>query len=596
MRQVFSIVRRMKPPTGRILALGGIAVTAVVLEGLSVIAIYPTLAYVERGGDFLAADPSPVARATVGMLGLLGLKISLSSLLIPTFVLQIARQVANYGRQLVTSRVNYETRTELQLGAISAYLAADVSFFHRHNRSEIFSAAHGHASRAAQVLVGAVDIAMTAMLILVYIAALLAVSPWLSLAAFGLVAPLVFAMRRLVSRGMTLGQELTAETIMIGNRLHEDIQAIRIIKVRGMEATALARFQSMLGRLRHLHEATDRSRILIEAYTHPLLLTLTTATFYVSVAYMNLGLASLGVFVLILMRMIPLISQFNLYRFDLTHSLDGLRRYEVMVDAARRETTILGGAVPFPTLRTGIRFDQVGYAYQTDDGPVPALSDVSFEIRRGETIAFVGRSGAGKSTLADMIPRFLDPDGGRMLFDGIPSDHYDLVALRRSIAFVSQDTVLFDESIRNNINFGLDQPLSDVDMAEILRAAHCAEFIDRLPNGIDTVIGDRGMRLSGGQRQRLAIARALACRPEILVLDEPTSALDSESEGAIQDTLHQLRDRLTIIIIAHRLATIRSADKIAVLDQGRLIGFGAHEDLLETTPTYRRLFEMQMSL
>jgi subfamily B ATP-binding cassette protein MsbA len=240
----------------------------------------------------------------------------------------------------------------------------------------------------------------------------------------------------------------------------------------------------------------------------------------------------------------------------------------------------------------GVRFEAVSFEYEPDR---PVLRDVSFEIEAGEVLAIVGPSGAGKTTLVDLLPRFIDPTSGYIAIDGTDIRDFTLASLRELFGVVSQETVIFHDTVRANIAYGRPDRWSDDEILSAAVAAHAADFVSELPDGLDTVLGDRGVRLSGGQRQRIGLARAILRDPPILILDEATSALDSESEQLIQRALDRLlRDR-TVFVIAHRLSTVRGADRILVLDDGAVVGSGSHQELLEDGGIYRRLHELQFT-
>jgi subfamily B ATP-binding cassette protein MsbA len=230
----------------------------------------------------------------------------------------------------------------------------------------------------------------------------------------------------------------------------------------------------------------------------------------------------------------------------------------------------------------------VSFAYDRE----MVLKSVNLTIAKGKTIALIGPSGGGKSTLADLVPRFYDPTDGQVLIDGIPLTDYDIESLRKQIGVVTQESILFNDSIFNNISFGIEN-VKEQDVIEAAKIAHAHEFIVQMENGYQTTIGERGSKLSGGQRQRISIARAVLKNPPILILDEATSALDSESERLVQDALNTLMQNRTSIIIAHRLSTIQHADEIIVIQQGQIIERGNHDVLVEREGLYRKLIEIQ---
>jgi ATP-binding cassette, subfamily B, bacterial MsbA len=238
-----------------------------------------------------------------------------------------------------------------------------------------------------------------------------------------------------------------------------------------------------------------------------------------------------------------------------------------------------------------IEFADVTFAY---DGE-PVLEDVSFRAAKGEIVAIVGPSGAGKTTLVDLIPRFHEPTSGRILLDGADLRDISLGALRAMTGIVSQDTVIFNDTVRNNIAYGANARFSDQEVEQAARAANAHEFITQLPEGYGTLLGERGTRLSGGQRQRIAIARALLPDPPILILDEATSALDTESERLVQEAIDRLLEGRTVFVIAHRLSTIQHATQILVLERGRIVERGPHGRLLAANGLYRRLHDMQFA-
>jgi subfamily B ATP-binding cassette protein MsbA len=250
------------------------------------------------------------------------------------------------------------------------------------------------------------------------------------------------------------------------------------------------------------------------------------------------------------------------------------------------------GAVALTAVKDSVAFHDVCFSY---DGGKEVLKDITFSVKPGQVVAIVGPSGAGKSTLVDLLPKFYIPTSGKITFDGIDSLDITSDSLRALMGIVTQETILFNDTVRNNIAYGCESTPEDA-VVRASAAANAHQFIENMPAGYETVIGDRGVRLSGGQRQRIAIARAILKNPPILIFDEATSALDTESEILVQQAIERLMENRTTFVIAHRLSTIQRADLILVLDKGRIVQRGTHEGLLAEEGLYRRLYELQFTV
>ena len=273
---------------------------------------------------------------------------------------------------------------------------------------------------------------------------------------------------------------------------------------------------------------------------------------------------------------------------NIQQGISAARRVFELIDTAptiadRVDARVVDG------FRDRVRFEDVRFHYNEE---TPVLAGVSFELPRGGVVALVGSSGSGKTTTMDLLPRFHDPVGGRVTFDGVDLREVKLATLRAQLGIVTQETFLFHDTLRANIAYGLDD-VSDAAVRAAAEAAHAHEFVSRLPAGYDTMVGERGVTLSGGERQRIAIARALLRNPPILLLDEATSSLDTESERLVQEALDRLMKDRTVLVIAHRLSTVQHADRIVVLDRGRVVATGTHAELLAADGLYRRLYELQ---
>jgi ATP-binding cassette, subfamily B, bacterial MsbA len=316
-------------------------------------------------------------------------------------------------------------------------------------------------------------------------------------------------------------------------------------------------------------------RPIAEALGSTILIGMIIVGMAVFVANGTLQVASLLTYLFLLFRMIPAIQELNGCAASLSALQGPIHNIKTLI-STEDKPYLSNGHKSFNGLQEAIEFRSVDFSY---DPTTPILRDITLTIEKGTTVALVGASGAGKSTLADLIARFYDPTQGDILFDGVSLREYDITSVRHRMAIVSQDTFIFNASVRDNIAYGLPNT-TDAEVWQAAELANAKGFIKEMPEGFDTVLGDRGVRLSGGQRQRIAIARALLRNPEILILDEATSALDSVSERLIQDSLEKLAVGRTVIAIAHRLSTISNADKVVVMEKGKIIEWGIYQELL----------------
>jgi subfamily B ATP-binding cassette protein MsbA len=485
--------------------------------------------------------------------------------------------------------------TDLRNQLYEATLRRSASFFHKHATGTILSTLINDVDRV-QVAVSSVigEFLQQFFTFIVGMAFVIRLGGHLSWALLLFIPVVVTSARKIggaVRTRTRTGQDKLAE---IQNILHETVTGHRIVKAFNTELWEILRFKNAATRLFRANLRNVR----IQSISSPLMDfigAIAIAMFLFigrnEILHGRMTMGLFGAFIILLFKLYDPVRKFAYFYNSFQQAMgasSSIFDYFDTKDDVREKPR----AFALKGFKNAVQFENVGFSYSTEEGEHQILHHVDLEVHAGEILALVGPSGAGKSTLVNLIPRFFDVTSGRIVIDGHDLRDVTLSSLRRQVAQVTQETILFNDTVRNNIAYG--QP--DVNMKLVEQAARNAlahDFILDMPQGYDTVIGEKGFRLSGGERQRLAIARAILKNAPLLILDEATSALDAESESLVQTALANLMQGRTAIVIAHRLGTIRRANRIAVLEDGRITAIGPHEELLIISPTYQRLYQLQ---
>ena len=469
----------------------------------------------------------------------------------------------------------------------------DLSYFNRKRTGELISRITNDVTLVNNGISAAfVTLTKNPLLILAYLMLALYLSWQLTLAVL-VMLPFGYLIIRVVGhklrRESTVSQEKMADVTSV---LQETISNIRVVKAFAMEGFEMRKFMQQT----RAYFASLLSMTRIRNLSSPINEFL-GALIAVGILWFGgrqvlagnvLAPEEFITFLIVIFSMMQPVKELSTVGTRLHEALAAGDRIFALLDTPPGITN-RPNARKLSSFQHSIRFEKVHFEYEPGR---PVLTDIDFEVRKGEVLAIVGPSGAGKSTLVDLIPRFYDPTSGRILIDGHDLRDLDMASLRQLLGIVTQETILFNDTVRNNIAYGLENlPFEKIE--EAARIANADRFIRELPQGYETLIGDRGVKLSGGQRQRLAIARAVLKNPPILILDEATSALDSESEMLVQQAIERLMQNRTTFVIAHRLSTILSADRILVLEKGRIVQDGKHEDLVQQPGMYQKLYQMQ---
>jgi len=412
----------------------------------------------------------------------------------------------------------------------------------------------------------------------------------------GVMLPVISAVVLRIGRQLKYFSRLTQETAAdMTSLLNESIQGVHVIRGFSREPQEVKRFDKVNSSWCKYTLKGIRRNILLQPVTEFISVLGIVALLYFGGREVLAGRMSFGVFILFVVSLVsvvrPVKKLSNVHGINQQALASSERVYEILDRSV--SVADAGNAVEIPAPRTAIEFRNVSFSYDLDDGWV--LRDVSHSFEIGKVTAIVGPTGCGKSTTLNLIPRFYDPQKGMIAVDDTDIRTVRQSSLREKIGIVTQETILFHDTIRENLRYGKIDA-TDEEIFDACRQALAYEFIRKMPQGLDTVVGDRGVRLSGGQKQRLCIARAILRNPQILLLDEATSALDAESEHYVQQALNNVMEGRTVIVVAHRLSTVKHASCILVMNEGRIVQKGTHDELLETSPLYKKLADLHFSL
>ena len=590
--ETLSALANVDVPKGFMFRALGLSLAFALTDGAGIGMLLPILSYAEHMNSGLTSDASPLIENMTKIAELIGMPLNLAVLVIMAMSPLLARQLFYYYKTVVTARGEFRYQLKLRERTVACFLRAGLPFFIRASHGESLASVMQYAEQASVLLRAIIDLTEIAFFLLVYGLILLFISPLLAAIALPCFAFASLMARSNLKRGQQHGETIGAQSKALNTSITEALGGIRMIKMRGIEEVTINNIRIMASKLTEARIDFQRIRALLEAQAQPVLILCTFGILYFAIESLGMRLAELGVFLLIVSRINPLLIRLNTVRLTIQGGLFCNAQLQELYAAEEAMADVPSGTIPFNGVERAITLENVSFQYD-DDQDLPVISGLNTSIEKGKTTAIVGPSGSGKSTLMDLIARFYDPTDGQICIDETPLRDFNLQSLRRRIAFVNQDPMMFHDTLRANIEIGLDRPLNEDELHNCLDQAHCLQFVADMLDGVDTVIGHGGFRLSGGQRQRLAIARALAQDPEILILDEPTSALDSISEAEVQAALDDLRGKLTTVIVAHRLSTVRDADKILVLESGKIVGSGIHKELLGTCPSYKKLVEIQ---
>lgn len=563
-----------------------LSIFTAMLEGIGLSFLIPVIEIAQ--GQTGPGEISGIGQVFVSAFEFVGVPFTLEWVIVGVALVMVARYTASFLVAWLRTALQTHYIRHLQTEGFENALNARIAYYDEQGSDEILNAIVTQTEYASRTIRHSVRLVEQGFLSLMYLGIALYIAPLMTVLSGIVLGGVLYGLRRVIESGYSVGDRVADANERIQEAVQAGTQGIRDVKLFGLTdelfddfQRAVEQFSKSQIKLRRNQAILDNIYQMITAITVFLLI-------YVALTVASLSLATLGVFLFAMFRLAPRVSTLNNTIYNLEGSLPHMLRTQQFVNELTAKEELDDGEQSPPDPVKDVAFEDVEFSYDTEQ----VLDGISFEVERGEFVAFVGPSGAGKSTIVSLLARMYEPDSGQILASGTPIEEFVLDEWRDRISVVRQDPFIFNESLRYNITLG-NRDASDEKILEVCEIAQVTEFLGELPEGLDTVLGDDGVRLSGGQRQRVALARALLKDADLLVLDEATSDLDSNIEETVHRAIENMERDYAMIVIAHRLSTVVNADRIYTMADGEIEEQGMHDELINQDGTYADLYATQ---
>ncbi|WP_115865069.1 ABC transporter ATP-binding protein [Halorussus litoreus] len=578
-------VIKFRPDLAAIIVVTGMM--AAVLEGIGLSFLYPIIEVAQSDGSL--TSQGGVLGAFVTVYDFVGLPLTLETIIAGAAVVVILRYVVTFLSAWMRATLQTKYVRHMQTVAFENSLNTRVSYFDTQGSDEILNAIVTQARYSGRLIQRLSMLINQALLTVIYLVLAFVLAPRLTLLTIGVLGVFLYILRSVLESGYSVGGRVANANERVQEAVQAGTQGIRDVKLFNLSGELFSNFDKAAGQYETASIKLQRNKAVINnAYRLAAALTV-FGLIYAAFVFSSLSLAGLGVFLMAMFRLAPRLSSLNDLIYQAEGDLPHLIRTQQFVEALEQRQEPQDGSEPVPATIEEVAFEDVYFAYEESE---TVLEGLSFTASRGEFLAFVGSSGAGKSTIVSLLARMYVPNRGRITANDRPISSFDLEEWREQVSVVRQNPFIFNDSLRYNVTVG-NRDATESEIREVCEAARVTEFLDDLPKGLDTVLGDDGVRLSGGQRQRIAIARALLKDAEVLVLDEATSDLDTTLESEVHSNIEAMSRDHVMIVIAHRLSTVKNADCIYTMKNGRVIEAGEHAELVTNDGKYAELYATQ---